>query len=86
MSWIMVDRLVGNIQRDCGSERLTVPQVTGEAGMRAAGDLEPEALSLLEVICGGPEFNLNLLGAVAVTGRLAGTEAQYTVAEIGRFA
>src|SRR5260221_8458226 len=83
MIWVMIHRLVGNVQRAAARERLTAPQIAGKPRVGAAGNLQPEALSLAEVIGSRPQLNPNLARAVTFAGWLAGAETQYAVAEIG---
>ncbi len=59
MLQIVIDGLVSDPQRRRRGKWFPVPQVAGKAGMRAAGDLDPNLLATAEAIGGWPEVDLD---------------------------
>lgn len=54
MRGVVIDRLVGGPEPGGGGVRLTGAGVAGIAGEGTAGDLDPDAVTALETVGGGP--------------------------------
>ncbi len=67
----MVNGLIGGFERGRGGERFAAPEIAGITWMRAAGNLEPDAMPARKTIGGGPQLNADPAAAVGFGGRIA---------------
>ena len=75
--------LVGHSKRRRGRERFASAWVPCVAGVRPAGDLEPELVTGAETIRRRPQLNLHLDDAVRIGHCLPGREPYQRIADIG---
>ena len=82
MSGIVIDRLVGCQQLRGCSQRFAAAGISGEAWMRAAGDLQEETVADAETVRGGPEIDDDAQGAIAFWRGPTGYDAQQGIADV----
>lgn len=61
---VVIDDLVGNAELRSGRQWLAAAAVAHKMGVRAAGDLQANALPLAEVVGGGPDLDRNVQAAI----------------------
>lgn len=86
MFWVVINRLVGNEQFGGAAQGFAAAGVAGEARVRAAGDLQAQAMTSSKTVRGGPEVEGDAQGAVGLSGRIAGFDALQGVADVDGFA